>query len=231
MYTVQKKIDRKSIRRNKNAGQNMFFTSGREVKVETPEGVKITRQVHPIYSFDPVPEFSYQYLTTTLTCGGCKASFEDLSLYYPEDEGDMPLDPQCPECFKEISVNFEFEKLTQEELAAIADNGPVPCETCMTPDACRAFGCACRPVSEGGAPDIQFELLKGGAETDLEKMKKMMAQIKVTALLTERDHWVHGKVQKVKVMDLRGPKGHSFAPWVALIFDLEGKLIDMEVEI
>jgi hypothetical protein len=266
-FVVHKRVDRSSVKRNENAGQDTFFTSGREVKVQTPEGVRVTRQVHPIHTMSPVPEFSYQYLEVTLECRNCEESFSDSRLYYPEDEEGTTFDPQCPECYEEIPVNFQFEQLSRDQLAAIVDHGPVPCKDCMTPDACRAFGCAGRPTSEGGAPDIQFEPAKpkklegmslldicpderkplllaldatmkeqkerGSQEpvTDLVLLRKLMDQIEMKYELREDDKWVKGEVQRANVMDLRGPRDHSFAPWVALIFDLDGKLIDMEVEI
>lgn len=116
---LKKIIDRKTIRRNKNAGQDTFFVPGQEMKVETPEGVRVTRKVSMIHTFDPVPEFSYQYLPTEIHCIFCGGtSIEDELIL---DEVDGSYDELCPHCRAVLDFTVEIEKLTKEKLGEIAD--------------------------------------------------------------------------------------------------------------
>jgi hypothetical protein len=98
------KIDRKSIRKNENAGSTTFLVPGRA----NPDG---TRPVSTVRSLYPVPNYSASYERTEVECKFCHAKFP-----YDELKEDSPYNDDeifeniCPKCENPKCCEIEFEK-------------------------------------------------------------------------------------------------------------------------
>jgi hypothetical protein len=108
------RIDKTSIKKNKNAGQNTFFVPGPWRTTETG----ITRDIQTVRTLGCVSRYSYGYLPTEVVCPECHGKFfhDEIIDDYDEDcDGNSYEYQSCPLCHKYIEIDLEFERFNEAE--------------------------------------------------------------------------------------------------------------------
>lgn len=114
------KIDRGTVQRNPNAGRNRYKIPGETH--EDPGTGKITRSYQEIHTLTPEPGFFYTYAPKTVACCYCNTSFLHTELEEGEPACDcMPAPDICPKCKTPDCCILGFEKLSKDELEALAE--------------------------------------------------------------------------------------------------------------
>jgi len=108
-YTI--KIDPKSVKKNKNGGQDTFIVPGRSY--QNNEGA-LTRSISMVRTLTPIPNYSFRYIQTIVSCKSCQASFPHTDLEEQEIEYDNSYSGAvCPHCGAWECCSFDFETLDQ----------------------------------------------------------------------------------------------------------------------
>ena len=119
-----RRIDRKSLTKNPNAGQRSFLIHGRRSTFAKEDGSIVqVQEVQRMYSIFPEPRWLYEYVPLQIQCNSCKESFDvdELEGFYDVDGycsvEDARICPRCGdwECCPKI-IAETISDITDEEL-------------------------------------------------------------------------------------------------------------------